>query len=74
MGIRKDDCVLVNLAPFIGSMMRSRETVVCRVLEVDGIHVHVATEPPYREVSLWVLASWIEGPAEQVEKLAASSP
>ena len=60
MEIREGDHVRVNLAPFIGSVMRSKQSVPCRVLSIDGIHVEVCTEYPCREVSLWVLASWIE--------------
>ena len=54
------DHVRVNLAPFIGSVMRSKDTVPCRILSIDGIHVEVCTEYPCREVTLWVLGSWIE--------------
>lgn len=61
MEIQTGDRVLVNVAPFIGSVMRSDESIPCEVLEIDGIQVHVRTEPPYRQVSLWTLASWIDG-------------
>jgi hypothetical protein len=66
MKVQQGDRVMVNVAPFIGSVMRSKESVPCEVLGVDGIHVHVRTDPPYRDVSLWVLSSWIEecGPRE----------
>lgn len=60
MEIREGDHVRVNLAPFIGSVMRSKQSVPCRVLSIDGIHVEVCTEHPCRELSLWVLASWVE--------------
>jgi hypothetical protein len=70
MEIREGDHVRVNLAPFIGSVMSSKQSVPCRVLAIDGIHVEVCTEYPCREVSLWVLASWIE---EVVASAAAAS-
>jgi hypothetical protein len=60
MSIAKGDRVLVNLAPFIGSVLPSRESIPCTVLDVDGIQAHVRTEPPYREVVMWVLTSWID--------------
>jgi hypothetical protein len=42
-------------------------------LEVDGIHVHVRAEPPYRSVSMWVLSSWIDdGRVQRKAALAAS--
>ena len=60
MEIRLGDHVRVNLAPFIGSVMPSRQSIPCRVVSIDGIHVEVCSEYPCREVVLWVLASWIE--------------
>jgi hypothetical protein len=72
MEIQKGDRVLVNVAPFIGSIMRSNESVPCEVLDVDGIQVHVRAEPPYRDVSLWVLSSWIDGRSQQKQELLAS--
>jgi hypothetical protein len=72
MDIQKGDRVLVNVAPFIGSIMRAVESIPCEVLEVDGIQVHVRTEPPYRAVSLWVLSSWVDGHAQQKQELLAA--
>jgi hypothetical protein len=72
MEIQKGDRVLVNVAPFIGSIMRSNESIPCEVIDVDGIQVHVRAEPPYREVSLWVLSSWIDGRQQQKRELLAS--
>jgi hypothetical protein len=61
MQIQKGDHVLVNVAPFIGSVRRSKDTVPCRIVDIDDKDVEVCTEAPYREVSLRVLRSWIEG-------------
>ena len=72
MEIEKGDRVLVNVAPFIGSIMRGNESIPCEVLEVDGIQVHVRAEPPYRGVSLWILSSWIDGRSQQKQDLLAS--
>ena len=72
MEIQKGDHVLVNVAPFIGSIMRSNESIPCKVLEVDGIQVHVRAEPPYRGVSLWILSSWIDGRTQQKQELLAA--
>ena len=72
MEIQKGDRVLVNVAPFIGSIMRSNESIPCEVVDVDGIQVHVRAEPPYRDVSLWVLSSWIDGRLQQKRELLSS--
>lgn len=58
--IREGNRVMVNLAPFIGSKVRSRQSVSCRILAVDGDHLQVATEFPYRSVTLWIPPRWIE--------------
>lgn len=60
MDIGKGDRVLVNLAPFIGSVRRCNESVPCRVLAVDADHVEVRTAHPFREFSLRVRNTWIE--------------
>ncbi|MGA2033916.1 MAG: hypothetical protein ABSG68_16840 [Thermoguttaceae bacterium] len=64
MDIQEGDRVLVNVAPFIGSVRRHKESVPCQVLAVEAAQVHVCPEQPYREVSLWVARSWIERQAE----------
>ena len=56
--------VAVNLAPFIGSAVQSRQSIACRVLEVRGDSVKVCTEEPYRCVSLWIHSDWIDGVLE----------
>jgi hypothetical protein len=61
MSFRKGDRVRVNLAPFIGLMIRSKSSIVCEVLDVNEIEVYVRTEPPCRPVCLWVLSRWIDG-------------
>jgi hypothetical protein len=72
MDIQKGDRVLVNVAPFIGSIMRCDESVLCEVLEVDGLQLHVRVEPPYRGVSLWILSSWVDGRPRQSESREAA--
>lgn len=72
MEVHKGDRVMVNVAPFIGSIMRSAESIACKVIDVDELQVLVRTEPPYREVTLWVLSSWVEGHPQQKHELAAS--
>jgi hypothetical protein len=72
MEIQKGDHVLVNVAPFIGSVMRSSESIPCEVLDVDGIQVYVRAEPPYRGVSLWVLSSWVDCRQQQKRELLTS--
>ena len=69
--VKKGDRVLVNVAPFIGSMRRSDDSIPCEVLDVDGPEVQVRTEEPYRTVSLWVLASWIDGAREHANPALA---
>ncbi len=41
MDIQKGDHVLVNVAPFIGSLMRGSESIPCEVLDVNGLQVFV---------------------------------
>jgi hypothetical protein len=60
MNVQNGSFVAVNLAPFIGSAVRSRQSVPCRVLEVQAGRFRVCTEEPYRRVSLWIQASWID--------------
>lgn len=72
MDIQKGDHVLVNVAPFIGSIMRCEESVPCEVLDVNGIQVRVRAEPPYRGVSLWVLSSWVDGRLRQKRELLSA--
>jgi hypothetical protein len=69
MDVQKGDRVLVNVAPFIGSAMRCDESIPCEVLAVDGMKAHVRVEPPYRNVSLWVLSSWVDGRLKQKREL-----
>jgi hypothetical protein len=74
MEIQEGDRVRVNLAPFIGSMIRANQSIPCEVLAVSGLQVHVRTEPPCRCVSLWVLSNWIEGYAdEELEPASAAA-
>ena len=72
MDIQIGDRVLVNVAPFIGSIMRSEESIPCIVLDVDGIQIHVRAEPPYRAVSLWILSSWVDGRLQQKQELMSA--
>lgn len=72
MDVRKGDRVLVNIAPFIGSAMRCDDSIPCEVLAVDGAQTHVRVEPPYRDVSLWVLSSWIDGQLKQKRELLSA--
>jgi hypothetical protein len=71
MELQEGDRVWVNIAPFIGSIMRANQSISCEVLAVSGLQVRVRTMPPCRCVSLWVLSSWIEGYAD--EELSGSS-
>ena len=64
--------MLVNVAPFIGSIVRCDDSIPCEVLAIDGVQVHVRVQPPYRDVSLWVLSSWIEGRLKQKRELLSS--
>ena len=72
MDIQKGDRVLVNVAPFIGSVMRGHESIPCEVLDVNGPQVHVRAEPPCRDVSLWIPSSWIESRPGQNRELLSS--
>jgi hypothetical protein len=65
MDIQMGNRVLVNIAPFIGSGHRSKTSIPCRVLSTREDSIEVATEPPYRELTMWVSPSWIEGPVDK---------
>jgi hypothetical protein len=73
MDIQAGDRVLVNVAPFIGSTRRSKDSVPCEVLEVVGTRIRVATEPPYRKVDLWIQATWLDGRVEEAQPLGEPS-
>lgn len=60
MELREGDRVSVNLAPFIGSARHSRESIPCKVLAALDNRVQICTQPPYREVVLWVHRRWID--------------
>ena len=73
MEVKKGDAVIVNIAPFIGSAARCSESISCVVLDVDGFQALVRTEPPCREVSLWVMLSWLEGRPGDEQSLVSSA-
>lgn len=60
MEIHPGDQLEVNLAPFIGSPIRSRHTVSCRAVAVREGLIQVIAEPPCREVEMWVEPRWVE--------------
>lgn len=65
---------MVNLAPFIGAKVASKESIPCSVSAVDGDLVQVTAGYPYRSVTLWVAADWIESrQAESAEEELAAS-
>ena len=70
MGIQEGDCVLVNLAPFIGSSHRSKVHIPCRVLAAGATYVEVRANHPFREVCLRVSTAWIEGKLESSQESA----
>ncbi len=60
MDIRTGDHVMVNMAPFIGSLRRNKQSVCCEVLAIDGDEIEVSTLPPYRVFTLRVERYWID--------------
>ena len=60
MDIYRGDHVLVNVAPFIGSLRRNKQSVICEVLAIDGDEVEIRTLPPCREFTLSVERFWID--------------
>ncbi len=60
MDLAAGDRVLVNVAPFIGSERRVKDSVTCEILAVTEDSVQVRPEPPCRGVELWVQTRWIE--------------
>ena len=73
MHLKQGNRVLVNVAPFIGSAARHKESVPCEVLAVAGDQVQVRTESPYRSVTLWVASRWIEVPQRASREVALSA-
>jgi hypothetical protein len=60
MDIYTGDHVLVNVAPFIGSLRRNKQSVACEVLAVHGDEVEIRTLAPCREVVLNIERFWID--------------
>jgi hypothetical protein len=60
MDIREGNRVRVNLAPFIGARVRSKQSVSCVVTAVEEARIQVTTGYPYRSVTLWIAPRWIE--------------
>ncbi len=60
MDIQVGDHVLVNVAPFIGSLRRNSQSVACEVLAVHGADIEIRTLAPYREVCMTVERFWID--------------
>jgi hypothetical protein len=72
MDIQQGQRVLVNLAPFIGSQQRSRQSIPCDVLATTETQVEVGTVEPCRRLSLWVSSRWIDSRLEPSERQAAA--
>ncbi len=69
MDIRRGDRVMVNLAPFIGSKNRCRESIPCEVVNVGADRFEVATGFPYRRCVLWVDSCWMGEVVHRPEEL-----
>jgi hypothetical protein len=65
--IRKGSRLAVNLAPFIGSTLRSKHHVPCQAIELREGSVLVRTEAPYRSISLWVETNWVDQVVESAD-------
>ena len=64
MDIHKGDHVLVNVAAFIGSLRRNKQSVTCEVLSLHGDLVEIRTLPPCREFTLQIERYWLDGKLE----------
>lgn len=73
MEIHSGDQLFVNLAPFIGSPVRSRHRVLCRAVAVEEGLVHVIVEPPCREVEMWVEPQWVESESPRAARRSRPS-
>jgi hypothetical protein len=60
MDLRVGDTVLVNVAPFIGSLRRNKQSVACEVVEVRGDEIEIRTLAPCREVSITIERYWVD--------------
>jgi hypothetical protein len=61
MDIQEGDEVLVNVAAFIASKIRHRESVPCVVRAVMGPEIQIETVKPYRALSMSVSSTWVDG-------------
>ena len=68
MGIQQGEHVLVNLAPFIGSLRPSNQSIPCSVLAITETQVEVTTLEPFRTLSLWISSRWIDSKLECSEQ------
>jgi hypothetical protein len=66
MDLHVGDQVLVNVAPFIGSPRRNKQSVVCEVLAMHGDEIEIRTLAPCREVCLTIERFWIDRKLEPV--------
>ncbi len=64
--LNQGDRVRVNVAPFIASQRRQRQSVPCEVVRVEGPRVLVVTRSPFRRIELWVDDCWIDRVASTV--------
>ncbi len=60
MDLRRGDQVLVNVAPFIGSLRRNKQSVACEVVDVRGDEIEIRTLAPCREVCLTIERFWVD--------------
>ena len=71
MNIGVGDLVQVNVAAFIGSRSRNRESIPCEVLDLQPGRVHVRTQWPYRILTIWVSSEWVEKAERPIEAHSA---
>jgi hypothetical protein len=60
MDVRVGDTVLINVAAFTASRLRSRDAIPCDVLETNATRLLVRTKYPYRVFTMWVSMEWLE--------------
>ena len=73
MDVQQGEQVLVNLAPFIGSLRPCNQSIPCSVLAIAETQVEVTTLEPFRELSLWVSSRWIDSKLDCTERQLLSA-
>ncbi|MFZ5833418.1 MAG: hypothetical protein ACOY3P_25300 [Planctomycetota bacterium] len=74
MSIEPGDQLRINLAPFIGSAVRSRTSIPCEVQQVTDSGLDVTPRPPYRQFVFSVGRRWVETASSRTRRGGTRAP